>query len=229
MILQAFNIKKDFRSGNKELKVLRGVDLSLEQGHFCAILGHSGSGKSTLLQILGLLDKPSAGELFINGKSTATMSERECAHLRNRQIGFVFQSYYLHPQLKAFENVMLPTFVNRELTQAKAKERAFNLLEELGLADRVEHYPRELSGGEQQRVALARALVNDPLYLLADEPTGNLDEESEQHIFRCFRQLAREGKGILAVSHSKEICHFTDRDLLLANGHLTQLKKGESL
>lgn len=175
---------------------------------FYAIIGHSGSGKSTLIQVLGLLEPLTTGTYLYNSVDVETFAEDEKAVIRAKKIGFIFQNYYLDPCLKAFENVMLPMYVNEEIAKQDRKEKAIQLLEKLGLQDRIYHFSKELSGGEQQRVMNARALANDPDIILADEPTGSLDEENEKIIFDLLKKISEEGKCVIVVSHSNVIANM---------------------
>lgn len=211
---------KNFKISNKEIVALNDVKISIETGKLYAIMGHSGSGKSTLIQILGLLDTLSSGELIINGKEIKELTDDEKANIRMKEIGFIFQSFYLNPRLKAFENVELPMYINKEIPKKERKEKAIELLNSFGLEKRINHYPRELSGGEQQRVAIARALANNPQFILADEPTGNLDKENEEIVFKMLKNLAKDDKGIVIVSHNEEIKKYADEIFYMDNGKL---------
>ena len=203
MILNIGN--KLFKNGDKKIYALNNVSVSIKSEMFYAIMGHSGAGKSTLIQILGLLDSLSSGELYINGKNIQALSENEKSYIRMEQIGFIFQSFYLNPKLKAIENVMLPMYINSKIKKSERNSRAMELLKKFGLEKRINHYPRELSGGEQQRVAIARALANDPNFILADEPTGNLDEENEKIVFAELKKLTKEGKTVIVVTHNDNV------------------------
>lgn len=221
------NKKIILRSGNKIFKIndvqisaLTDVNLTIECGKLYAIMGHSGSGKSTLIQIIGLLDDLTSGELIIDGKNVKELTENEKAKIRMKEIGFVFQSFYLNPRLKACENVELPMFINSEIKKSDRKKRAKLLLYSLGLENRVNHYPKELSGGEQQRIAIARALSNNPNFILADEPTGNLDKENEKIVFDILKKLTKENKAVVIVSHNEEIKKYADEIFYMDNGKL---------
>ncbi|MDR3139966.1 MAG: ABC transporter ATP-binding protein [Treponema sp.] len=213
------------RSQNEEVVVraLRGLDFSAESGEFVSIMGPSGSGKSTLMNILGCLDKPSAGTYTLDGVET-TRSEGDAgdtlAQIRNKKIGFVFQSFNLLPRTTALENVELPLFYNRSGYNRNRKERAMAALKEVGLGERLYHVPSQLSGGQQQRVAIARAMVNDPAFILADEPTGNLDTEMTLEIMGLFQALNRRGKTIIMVTHEMELAAYTQRVITLRDGTL---------
>lgn len=211
-------------TGTLEVIALENVTISIEKGKFYAIMGPSGSGKTTLLQILGLLDVATSGRLFIKGMLVENLKESEKAQLRMQTIGFIFQSYQLLPHLKAWENVSFPMLVNNSINSSKRKEKAFLLLETVGMADRKEHFPKQLSGGEQQRVAIARALSNDPVCLLADEPTGNVDAESEKNILRILRNLCEEGRSVIAATHNQIVANAADEVLYMNKGLLKELK-----
>jgi len=205
-LLTASGVGKSYALRGRRVDVLKDVDLAVAPGCVTALVGHSGSGKSTLLHILGLLTKPDTGRVELEGHDTHGLSDNALADLRRRRLGFVFQSYNLLPQHSALRNVLLP-FTGR---RREAEARARGLLERVGLGDRCEHRPGELSGGEQQRVALARALVNDPPLLLADEPTGNLDTGSEAVLLGLFRELADDGRGVLVVTHDQAVADAAD-------------------
>lgn len=216
------NGNKIFNIGEKKIKALSNINISIERGNLYAIMGHSGSGKSTLIQILGLLDNLSSGELYINGKNTNKLTETEKAKIRMKEIGFVFQSFYLNPKLKAIENIMLPMYINEEISREDRKPRAKELMKSFGLSNRINHFPRELSGGEQQRVAIARALANNPNYILADEPTGNLDVKNEEIVYKMLKDLSNNGKAVLVVSHSEIIKKYADKVLYMTDGILKE-------
>lgn len=217
-LLQVTGLKKDFTSPGGSLRVLAGVDMQVAEREFVAIVGQSGSGKSTLLHILGTLESADEGEVWLDGVSLFGMSPSDMAGLRNRSIGFVYQAHHLIPELSALENVMMPLLVRGE-SQDKAAERAGDLLARLGLAGRTTHRPGKLSGGEAQRVAVARSLVGKPRLLLADEPTGNLDERTAEDVFLAMRQLCREERAAaIMVTHSRILADACDRQLLLHDG-----------
>ncbi len=218
------NGNKIFNIGNEKIHALNSVNITIERGKMYAIMGHSGSGKSTLIQILGLLDNLSSGELCINGKDLKKVDENEKAEIRMNEIGFVFQSFYLNPRLKAIENVILPMYINSKINKKERNNRAKELLEKFGLLNRMYHYPKELSGGEQQRIAIARALANNPNYILADEPTGNLDKENEKMVFDILKKLSKEDKGILIVSHNNIVKDYADEVFYMENGNLRREK-----
>ncbi len=203
------------------VKAMDNVSLTVTQGEFVAVMGQSGSGKSTLLQVLGLLDKCSSGEVIIDGKDVSKLSGNELADVRKKSLGFVFQSFHLNSHMKLYENIMLPLLINEEYkTKNDMKARAMELVETVGLSHRVEHYPGELSGGEQQRVAIARALANDPDFILADEPTGNLDSKNEVMIFEELKRLSKSGKGVLVVCHNDAIIDYADKIYIMKDGVL---------
>lgn len=221
-VLRCESITKSFssRSGSGELQILRGVDLELKSGEIISIVGSSGSGKSTLLHIIGGLDKPTSGTLFWNGRPIYSTSQEELADLRNRTVGFVFQFHHLLPEFTALENVMMPCLIRGDHF-AKASERASYLLDLFGLSERLQHRPSQLSGGEQQRVSLARALANKPEMILADEPTGNLDEKNTDTILNLLFNLREtENISIILITHEKEIAKRCDTIYTLSNGVL---------
>ena len=218
--LVLINGYKEFKVKEKRIIAMDSVNLNIEKGKIYAIMGHSGSGKSTLIQILGTLDNLSSGKLLINGIDISKCNENEKADIRMNQIGFVFQSFYLNPKLTAIENVMLPLYINKNVSRSERKKHAFELLNKFGLANRANHYPKELSGGEQQRVAIARAIVNNPNYILADEPTGNLDKENEVKVFDILKELSKKGKGVVIVSHNEIVKKYADEILYMEDGKL---------
>jgi putative ABC transport system ATP-binding protein len=203
-----------------EVHALRGVDLSFEEGVYAAICGQSGSGKSTLMNILGCLDRPSSGQYFLAGEDVSGLDKVQLASIRNRRIGFIFQSFNLLPRTSALRNVMLPLVYKREnqLSPAQREEQAMAALESVGLVDRAHHEPNELSGGQRQRVAIARALVNDPVLIMADEPTGNLDTKTGQEIIGLLHRLHERGRTILMVTHEADIASQTERSIVLVDG-----------
>ena len=209
-VIELKNVSKSYTKGNENIKVLNNVSYSFESGKLYAVVGKSGSGKSTLIQLIGLLLDDYDGEILIHSKDISKLNDNEKAVLKNKKIGFVFQSFYLNPLMKAFENVMLPLYINNDMKIDDIKKLALSKLEELGIKDRATHYPKELSGGEQQRVAIARALINDPDIILADEPTGSLDEENEEKILQILKKLSNDGKCVIVVSHSKKIMNYAD-------------------
>jgi lipoprotein-releasing system ATP-binding protein len=222
VILKAINIHKNYLMGKSDLKVLKGVDLSIEQGEILAIVGKSGVGKSTLLHILGALDRPSDGNVIFHGKEIFSMNDSDLALFRNRRIGFVFQFHHLLPEFNAIENVAMPGLISRQ-TPKEAYQKAESLLEEVGLEDRMHHKPRELSGGEQQRIAFARAMMNDPFLVLADEPSGNLDQQNSDALHELMWKLVREKrKTFVVVTHNRELASNADQNIELVDGRINQ-------
>jgi len=205
--------------GSQEVQALRGIDLNIGHNEFVAIMGPSGSGKSTLMNIIGCLDTPTSGEYHLNGKNVSELSDNELAHVRNREIGFVFQTFNLLPRANILANVELP-LVYAGVKATERKERALNALDHVGLGDRVHHKPNELSGGQRQRVAVARALVNTPSILLADEPTGNLDSKTGEEIMELFEELYHQGNTIILVTHEEDIADHARRIIRLRDGKL---------
>jgi putative ABC transport system ATP-binding protein len=219
-IIEIRSLRKDYHVGEVTVHALRGIDLKIEQGEFVAIMGASGSGKSTMLNILGCLDKPSAGDYLLDGVQINTLNRDELARLRNLKLGFVFQSYNLLARTTALENVELPLFYNSKVRSKERKERAMNALEAVGLTDRMHHMPNQLSGGQQQRVAIARSLVNDPVLILADEPTGNLDTRTSFEIMELFQDLNEKGRTIVFVTHESDIARFATRNIIFRDGRI---------
>jgi lipoprotein-releasing system ATP-binding protein len=221
-ILELVDVTRKFRQGEGELEVLRGVSMTIRAGELVALVGPSGAGKSTLLHIAGLLERPSGGEVRISGTSCGNLPDEERSRLRRRWLGFVYQYHHLLPEFSALENVVLPQMI-AGLSRAKAGQRALELLTTLGLAERADHRPARLSGGEQQRVAIARAIANGPLLLLADEPTGNLDPDTAARVFAQIQQLARlAGICALVATHNVELAHRMDRILSLESGRIVE-------
>ncbi|MBE0678267.1 MAG: ABC transporter ATP-binding protein [Bacteroidales bacterium] len=214
------SLKKDYYVGEVTVHALRGVDLKIIQGEFVAIMGASGSGKSTMLNIIGCLDRPTAGTYILDGVNVAGMSKNERAAIRNLKIGFVFQSYNLLSRTSALENVELPLMYNPLIKAGERRERAMAALEAVGLADRMGHMPNQLSGGQQQRVAIARSLVNDPVVILADEATGNLDSRTSYEIMSLFQDLNAKGKTIVFVTHEPDIARCMTRSVVFRDGHI---------
>lgn len=222
-ILKLENVEKKYSGGVEELHIINDLTFSVEEGEFISILGRSGSGKSTLLNIMGLLDKVDGGKIFIDGQEVERLSEEERDRIKNQMIGFVFQFHYLLPEFTALENVMLPALLNNFSKRAEVEKRAKELLDKVGLSARENHKPSQLSGGEKQRVAIARALINSPKILLADEPTGNLDEETSEMIFKILKDINKnEKQTIIVVTHSKDLAEISDKQLYLKKGILVE-------
>lgn len=222
-ILKLENIEKKYSGSVEELHIINNLSFSVEEGEFISILGRSGSGKSTLLNIMGLLDKVDSGKIFIGGQEVDKLSEEERDKIKNQMIGFVFQFHYLLPEFTALENVMLPALLNNFDKKLEIEKRAKELLEKVGLGERENHKPSQLSGGEKQRVAIARALINSPKILLADEPTGNLDEETSEMIFKILKDINKnEKQTIIVVTHSKDLAEISDKQLYLKKGVLVE-------
>ena len=221
-IIKIENLKREFVMGNETVRALKGISFSVEEGEFVTIMGTSGSGKSTLLNILGCLDKPTSGSYEIDNVPVSDLSKNELAHLRNEKIGFIFQSYNLLPRTTALENVELPLMYNASVSSRERRERALEALRLVGLSKRIHHTPNQLSGGQQQRVAIARALVNNPVLILADEATGNLDTRTSYEIMALFQELNAKGKTIAFVTHEQDIALFSKRTIVLRDGHITK-------
>jgi len=219
-ILSIQNIRRDFRMGDETVHALRGVSFDIYPGEFVTIMGTSGSGKSTMLNILGCMDKPTSGQYILDGEHTEKLKRDALARIRSQKIGFVFQSYNLLSRTTAIENVELPLLYNSKVSAAERHRRAVQALERVGLADRMNHLPNQLSGGQQQRVAIARALVNDPVIILADEATGNLDTRTSYEIMMIFQELNKQGKTIAFVTHEPDIATFSGRTITLRDGLL---------
>ena len=217
-MIEVRGVKKWIQNGSRRVEILKGIDISIPSGQFVAIVGASGSGKSTLLGLLAGLDTPSEGEIWLDGTPIHNLEEEALAKVRGQKLGFVFQSYQLIPTLTALENVMLPFELN---LPGSGIERARRLLEQVGLEDRVDHYPVQLSGGEQQRVALARALINRPVVVLADEPTGNLDSKNSEIVLKMLRQSNQElGQTVLMITHNPEAAKYGDRIIHMRDGQI---------
>jgi putative ABC transport system ATP-binding protein len=217
-IIHISNLKREFQVGDERVRALKGISFDVMAGEFVTIMGASGSGKSTLLNLLGCLDTPTEGEYLLDGVSVQSMTRNERARIRSSKIGFVFQSYNLLARTTALENVELPLIYNPGISLRQRKQRAREALEAVGLADRMNHMPNQLSGGQQQRVAIARALVNDPVIILADEATGNLDTRTSIEILALFQELNRQNKTIAFVTHEPDIAGFSSRSIVLRDG-----------
>jgi len=219
-IIDITGLKRDFKVGDEVVHALRGLTFSIYEGEFVTIMGSSGSGKSTLLNILGCLDKPTEGEYLLDGSSVKQMSKSHLAELRNRKIGFVFQSYNLLSRTTAIENVELPLLYNGHISRKERRLKAERALTEVGLANRMQHLSNQMSGGQMQRVAIARALVNDPVMILADEATGNLDTHTSFEILSLLQRLHRGGKTIVFVTHNPELSAYSSRTITLRDGRI---------
>lgn len=221
-VIELQNIKRNFQVGDETVHALRGVSFIITEGEFVTIMGTSGSGKSTLLNTLGCLDTPTSGEYLLDGISVRTMSKPQRAILRNRKIGFVFQSYNLLPKTTAVENVELPLMYNSGVSASERRRRAIEALQAVGLGERLEHKSNQMSGGQMQRVAIARALVNNPAVILADEATGNLDTRTSFEILVLFQKLHAEGRTIIFVTHNPEIAQYSSRNIVLRDGQVKE-------
>jgi putative ABC transport system ATP-binding protein len=223
-IIQTEDLTKNFGLGDAQVCALDKVNLEIEENEFVAIMGPSGSGKSTLMNILGCLDRPTSGHYWLAGEDVSSMDKTRLAMIRNQRLGFIFQSFNLLSQTSALENVLLPTMYNRNgshpHSEEAAKEKAQKVLEAVNLSDRIHHKPNQLSGGQIQRVAIARALVNDPVLILADEPTGNLDSRASQEIMDLLSDLHQQGRTIVMVTHSDEIASYAQRLIRFRDGHI---------
>lgn len=212
-------IVKQYRMGNEVQTILKGIDLDIEEGEFLSILGPSGSGKSTLMNIIGCLDVPTRGHYTLSGIEIANQDEQTLAHIRNKQIGFIFQSFFLMQKQTALENVKMP-LIYAGVSEKEQKERAFAMLEKVGLADKALYYPNQMSGGQQQRVAIARAMCNNPTILLADEPTGALDQKTGRQVMDLFHALNEEGRTIIMITHDKHIAEHAKRIVRILDGNI---------
>ena len=216
-LIKITNIKRDFPLGNEIVYVLKGIDLEIKKGEYVALMGPSGSGKSTLMNILGCLDTPTSGTYILNGKHVSEMQDDELAGIRNKEIGFVFQTFNLMPRTTALVNVALP-MVYAGFSKSERVERATEVLKQVGLDDRMDHKPNQLSGGQRQRVAVARALVNKPSIILADEPTGNLDSKTSVEIMNLFNEIHTNGNTVILVTHEEDIAAYAHRIIRLRDG-----------
>lgn len=223
MVLEIKDLIKDYYHKEKKIEVLKSLSYNFEKGKFYGIMGHSGSGKTTLFNIIGTIDKEYNGNILVNSKNISNLNDEDMASLRNLEIGFVFQDFFLDEGLTALENVMVPMIINENIPKEDREVIAKKLLKEVGMEDREKHFPKELSGGEKQRVAIARALSNNPNILLCDEPTGNLDEETENKIFTLLKNLSKSGKCVIVVSHSNEVKKYADVMLYLKDGKLNEI------
>ncbi len=220
---KAIELKNITKIYNHRVTALDNVSLTVNSGEFIVVMGQSGSGKSTLLQIAGLLDKSTSGTVLINGRDVSKLDKNQLAEVRKNSLGFVFQAFHLNSHLRLYENVMVPMLINEKYKKkSDMQKKAMELIEKVGLTHRVSHYPSELSGGEQQRVAIARALANDPDFILADEPTGNLDSKNELMIFEELKKLSKSGKGLLVVCHNDAVLDFADKVYIMKDGVLEE-------
>lgn len=219
-IISVRQLRKDYHVGEVTVHALRKVDMDIMEGEFVAIMGTSGSGKSTMLNILGCLDKPTDGEYLLDNVNMGELNKNQLARLRNDKLGFVFQSYNLLPRTTALENVELPLYYNTQIRAKERRERAMHALDQVGLSDRFHHMPNQLSGGQQQRVAIARSLVNDPVVILADEATGNLDTRTSYEIMDLFQKLNEKGKTIVFVTHEADIARFMTKNIVFRDGRI---------
>lgn len=219
------NVTKNYISRHRNILVLDDISVEFLSGTFYLIIGHSGNGKSTLINILGLIDSKFDGNYTIYSQNISTLNDKDLAKIRMQHIGFIFQDFYLDPYLKAIENVIVPMYINKSIAKENRKSKAIELLDRVGLKERIHHFPRELSGGEQQRVAIARALANDPDIILADEPTGNLDSTNEKMVFEQLKKLSKDGKCVIVVSHSDLAKKYSDVVYEIDNHKLHEVKK----
>lgn len=220
-ILSMKNITKEYVMGEEISQVLKGIDLTVEEGEFLAVLGPSGSGKSTLMNIIGCLDVPTSGEYFLSGRPIANQDEKSLAHIRGKEIGFIFQSFHLLQRQTALENVELP-MIYANVLEKERRRRAMEMLEKVGLSDKVDHFPNQMSGGQQQRVAIARSLVNNPTILLADEPTGALDQKTGAQVMELFHSLNDEGRSIIMITHDINIARHARRIVRILDGNISE-------
>ena len=217
MIIETLDLKRNFQVGSEKIQALKGINLSIKKGEFVSIMGPSGSGKTTLMNIIGCLDTPSSGKYFLNEQPINEMNDNQLAKIRNKEIGFVFQSFHLLAKNSALDNVLLPMKYAGKNSD-ESIERAKEVLGQVGLSDRINHGPTELSGGQQQRVAIARALVNKPSILFADEPTGNLDSKTGNYVMDLFKELNKNGQTIILITHEDDIAHKSDRIINIKDG-----------
>jgi putative ABC transport system ATP-binding protein len=220
-IIKLDDVRKTYDMDSVKLEVLHGIDLTIKEGEFVSIMGASGSGKSTLLHLIGVLDKPTSGVVYLNDVNVSKLSSSQLSRLRGEKIGFVFQFFNLYPTLTARENVELPMIIH-EVSKKNREKKSLELLNKVGLRDRGDHYPSQLSGGERQRVAIARALANDPSMILADEPTGNLDSKTGIEIMKLFSELNDEGKTIVMVTHEKNLASYSKRIVHVKDGNISK-------
>ncbi len=226
-IISVNHLVKVYKMGDFEVHALRGINLDISRREFVAIMGASGSGKSTFMNIVGCLDTPTSGEYLLDGVNVGKMDRDELARLRNKKLGFVFQSFNLLPRTTAIENVELPLLYSDKLSSAQRREKAMESLNAVGLADRAGHYSNQLSGGQQQRVAVARSLVNDPVVILADEPTGNLDTRTSVEVMEIFQKLNERGITVVLVTHELDIAQFAERNVVFRDGKISRIVRVE--
>lgn len=218
-ILEVVDLRKSYFLGDTEIPILKGISFDVYDGEFISIVGPSGSGKSTLMNLLGCLDRPTSGKIYIRNKDVSSMNDNELSNLRGLEIGFIFQKFNLIPRMNALENVMLPTYANKR-KGVDAKEKAISLLKKVGLEDRMHHKPNELSGGQSQRVAIARALINEPSIILADEPTGNLDTKTGDEVMELFQMLNKNKTTIIMITHNNSLAKKTNRIIRILDGKI---------
>lgn len=222
--MKLINVNKSYNTSYGKLQILKNISVSFEKGKFYAIMGRSGSGKSTLVNILGLLDNFDDGDYYLNDINVKQLNDKTKSKIRGLNIGFVFQSFYLNKNLTAYENILLPTYINDKMDDTKRKSRALNIMKKLEIIDRKEHKPSSLSGGEQQRVAIARALINNPDIIIADEPTGNLDSSNELEVLKILKEITKQGKIVIVVSHNPIIKNYADILYKINDGKISEEK-----
>lgn len=222
--MKLINVNKSYNTSYGKLQILKNISVSFEKGKFYAIMGRSGSGKSTLVNILGLLDNFDDGDYYLNDINVKQLNDKTKSKIRGLNIGFVFQSFYLNKNLTAYENIILPTYINDKLDDTKRKNRALNIMKKLEIIDRREHKPSSLSGGEQQRVAIARALINNPDIIIADEPTGNLDSSNELEVLKILKEISKQSKIVIVVSHNPIIKNYADILYKINDGKISEEK-----
>ena len=222
--MKLINVNKSYNTSYGKLQILKNISVSFEKGKFYAIMGRSGSGKSTLVNILGLLDNFDDGDYYLNDINVKQLNDKTKSKIRGLNIGFVFQSFYLNKNLTAYENIILPTYINDKMDDTKRKSRALNIMKKLEIIDRKEHKPSSLSGGEQQRVAIARALINNPDIIIADEPTGSLDSSNELEVLKILKEISKQGKIVIVVSHNPIIKNYADILYKINDGKISEEK-----
>lgn len=222
--MKLINVNKSYNTSYGKLQILKNISVSFEKGKFYAIMGRSGSGKSTLVNILGLLDNFDDGDYYLDNINVKQLNDKMKSRIRGLNIGFVFQSFYLNKNLTAYENIILPTYINDKMDDTKRKNRALNIMKKLEIIDRREHKPSSLSGGEQQRVAIARALINNPDIIIADEPTGNLDSSNELEVLKILKEISKQGKIVIVVSHNPIIKNYADILYKINDGKISEEK-----